>query len=648
MVLRDLPSVNDVLGRLGPAATRLPQALVVVEVRRALDAARAALKAGSTCSLSIEATVEAALAAWRAPSLRHVINATGVVLHTNLGRAPLSPIVPVQGYSNLEYDLEAGRRGKRDVHVSPLLDAILGRPAVVVNNGAAALFLVLNELALGGEALVSRGELIEIGDGFRIPEIMQRSGARLHEVGTTNRTHIDDYRNAIGDQTRVILRVHPSNFRMTGFTARPGLAELVQLGHERGIPVYEDLGSGCIVDLGSCGIHEPLAQDSLAAGANLISFSGDKLLGGPQAGIIAGDAGLVARVRRNPLFRALRQDKLFHQAMETTLRHILFGELDCVPALRMIRMSAAEIRLRAESLAGRIKTRVRLRDGESVIGGGATPEQSLPTCLIVIDLEDAVAEERRLRLNDPPIIARIERDRVVLDLRTVFPEEEDAIAKALERSGSFLICAFGRVHANLLAFADERRHLHHQTCLHLRGFGHIRNRRAFETGFRFDDGHVNGRGEFHADCFALVKLDGHFQLRDEVIGRVSEQFLRQVHLLVVFGIHEVVILAVVVQVLHFLLIQLGLFNFVFGGEAMLGHGAGTETAHFCLHKASQITWRAVSHAEDGIQFVIELDHHSRAQLCCGKHGCLGLQINEIQEKPLYQSVTRLSAEGADL
>ena len=322
------------------------------------------------------------------------------------------------------------------MHVGKLLEAILGRPAIAVNNGAAALFLILNELAAGGEAIISRGELIEIGDGFRIPEIMQRSGATLHETGTTNRTHMDDYRDAINDRTRVMLRVHPSNFRMTGFTARPSLSELVQLGRERGIPVYEDLGSGCIVDLREYGVNEPLAQDSIAAGANLISFSGDKLLGGPQAGIIAGDADLVARVRRNPLFRALRQDKLFHQAMETTLRHILLGEYDCVPTLRMIRMTAAEIRQRAEGTGGTpgavVRTHIRICDGESVIGGGATPEQPIPTCLIVIENRDAVAEERRLRSNDPPIIARIERDRVVLDLRTVLPEEEDDTLQAVQ------------------------------------------------------------------------------------------------------------------------------------------------------------------------------------------------------------------------
>jgi L-seryl-tRNA(Ser) seleniumtransferase len=442
VTLRDLPSVNDVVERLGPAAARFPHALVVAEVRKALATAREVVKAGAvpqesilgSIDTSIDAAVKSALAAWMAPSHRHVINATGVVLHTNLGRAPLAAFHPEHGYSNLEYDLATGQRGKRDAHLGPLLEAILGRPAIAVNNGAAALFLVLNELAAGGEAIVSRGELIEIGDGFRIPEIMQRSGAVLHEVGTTNRTHVDDYRDAINDRTRVILRVHPSNFRMTGFTARPGLSELVQLGHERGIPVYEDLGSGCIVDLREFGVSEPLAQDSLAAGVNLISFSGDKLLGGPQAGIIAGDADLVARVRRNPLFRALRQDKLFHQAMETTLRHILLGEYDCVPALRMIRMTAAEIRQRAELLVARIKADVRIRDGESVIGGGATPEQSLPTCLIVIENKNAVTEERRLRLNDPPIISRIERDQVVLDLRTVFPLEEDAIVQALSGS----------------------------------------------------------------------------------------------------------------------------------------------------------------------------------------------------------------------
>jgi L-seryl-tRNA(Ser) seleniumtransferase len=429
--LRDLPSVNEIVERLSPSARRLPHALLVTEARHATEAAREAIRSGKSFPMPIENAVEEALLRWTRPSLRHVINATGVVLHTNLGRAPLAPFEVPAGYTNLEYDLGTGARGKRDMHVGKLLEAILGRPAVAVNNGAAALFLVLNELAMGGEAIVSRGELIEIGDGFRIPEIMQRSGTALHEVGTTNRTHIDDYRAAITERTRVLLRVHPSNFRMTGFTARPALAELVQLGRERGIPVYEDLGSGCIVDLRRYSVDEPLAQDSLAAGANLISFSGDKMLGGPQAGIIAGDPALLTRVRRNPLFRALRQDKLFTSAMETTLRHILLGEFDCVPALHMIRMTADDIRARAEKLAARIRRKVGMIEGESVIGGGATPESMLPTYLIVLEDADAVSEERRLRANDPPIIARIERDRVVLDLRTVFPEEEEVLLQAL-------------------------------------------------------------------------------------------------------------------------------------------------------------------------------------------------------------------------
>jgi len=409
----------------------MPHDLVVAAIRDALNSARETLKRGEPFSDSIETNAEAKLAAWTRSSYRRVINATGVVLHTNLGRAPLAHFDPVFGYGNLEYDLATGKRGKRDVHAGELLASILGSPAIVVNNGAAALLLILNELARGGEAVVSRGELIEIGDGFRIPEIMEYSGASLREAGTTNRTHIDDYRNAITDRTRVLLRVHPSNFRMTGFTARPELRELAELGRERGIPVYEDLGSGCIVDLREYGIDEPLVQESLRAGANLVSFSGDKLLGGPQAGIIAGDAELVARARRNPLYRALRNDKLFFQAMEVSLRHILLEEFDRIPALRMIRMTADQIRVRAEALSRCLAVPVRVESGTSVIGGGSTPDRSLPTWLIVIENGNAVLEERRLRLNNPPIIGRIQNDRVVLDLRTVSEDEESVIVQAL-------------------------------------------------------------------------------------------------------------------------------------------------------------------------------------------------------------------------
>jgi L-seryl-tRNA(Ser) seleniumtransferase len=263
---------------------------------------------------------------------------------------------------------------------------------------------------------------------------MKRSGAALHEVGTTNRTHLDDYRAAINERTRVILRVHPSNFRITGFTARPELRELAALGRERGIPVYEDLGSGCIVDLRAFGIDEPLVAESLAAGADLVSFSGDKLLGGPQAGILAGKAELVARLRRNPLFRALRVDKLITQALEHTLRAVLLEHWECVPALAMLRQSADEIRVRAAAfvacLAG---VRAEVIPGESVIGGGATPEQSIPTWLIALDCADVMDAERRLRAGDPAVVARIEEGRLILDLRTVFPEEEAALAQAIHQ-----------------------------------------------------------------------------------------------------------------------------------------------------------------------------------------------------------------------
>ena len=349
------------------------------------------------------------------------------------GARRYAPFPPVDGYSNLEYDLERiGHRGKRDVHAGRLLDAILGKPAITVNNGAAALFLVLNELAAGGEAVISRGELIEIGDGFRIPEIMHRSGAALHEVGTTNRTHVDDYRAAINERTRVILRVHPSNFRMTGFTARPELGELVQLGRERGIPVYEDLGSGCIVDLRAYGVNEPLAQDSLEAGVNLLSFSGDKLWAVRRQALLPVTRNWWRGCGAIRFFRALRQDKRFHQAMVTHLAAYSSRRAGLRPGTANDPDDGgADPQARRKHWRKRSTPKVTLREGESVIGGGATPEQSLPTCLIVIANKEAVAEERRLRLGNPPIITRIERDQVVLDLRTVFTEEEDAVVQAL-------------------------------------------------------------------------------------------------------------------------------------------------------------------------------------------------------------------------
>ena len=430
-VLRELPAVHEILEGLTPALGRFPRALVVSEIRRALDEARSAIRSGQPNGSAIESRVEQTLARLEQPSLRRVINATGVVLHTNLGRAPLGPLAILPGYCNLEFDLETGRRGKRDVHVGALLERLVGAPAVAVNNNAAAVYLALNELASGGEIIVSRGELIEIGDGFRIPEIMQRAGAILREVGTTNRTHIDDYRTAINDRTRLLLCVHPSNFRIQGFTSRPELDELVSLGRERAIPVYEDLGSGCIADLRPYGIDEPRVANSLGTGVDLVSFSADKLLGGPQAGILAGKPELVTRLRRNPMFRALRLDKVIYQALETTLRALLLEDWEAIPALAMIRQTAEQVRARAEALLARYSIRAELAPGKSVIGGGATPEQSIPTWLIAFSYSDLNAAERRLRENTPPVIARIERDRLVLDLRTVFAGEEAELATAL-------------------------------------------------------------------------------------------------------------------------------------------------------------------------------------------------------------------------
>jgi L-seryl-tRNA(Ser) seleniumtransferase len=334
----------------------------------------------------------------------------------------------LSGYSNLEYDLAAGKRGKRDAHTSHLLEALLGVPAIVVNNNAAAVFLVLNELAAGHEVIISRGELIEIGDGFRIPEIMTRSGVVLREVGTTNRTTLEDYRQAINPQTRLILRVHPSNFHISGFTARPELQELTTLG----IPVYEDLGSGCLVDLRSAGIDEPLVSRSLEAGISVVTFSCDKLLGGPQSGIIAGEKSLVERIRRNPLYRAFRADKLVIQALQTSLLHLLKQEWNSIPALRMILEPLDRVRQRAERLADLIPNAL-VRASQAAIGGGSTPDQSLPTFVVELKTENAAKTERALRTGKPAILVRIEKGSVLLDCRTIQDSELAVVSEEITK-----------------------------------------------------------------------------------------------------------------------------------------------------------------------------------------------------------------------
>jgi L-seryl-tRNA(Ser) seleniumtransferase len=433
--LRSLPSVDQVLRQL-KHLNGFPQHLLTAEIRAVLAERREALGRGETIDEStVERSVEDRLKNLLEPSLRPVINATGVILHTNLGRAPLAEFSPIRRYSNLEYDLLTGKRGKRDVHTARLLDRLLGKPAIVVNNNAAAVFLVLNELAAGYEVIVSRGELIEIGDGFRIPEIMARSGALLHEVGTTNRTRIDDYRKAVNERTRLILRVHPSNFRITGFTARPELNELADLGREHGVPVYEDLGSGCLVNLRAQGIDEPLVSDSLAAGVTVVSFSCDKLLGGPQSGIIAGDSEAVTRIRRNPMYRALRADKLIIESLETTLRHLLLEHWGAIPSLRMIMAPLDEIRQRADRVAAKLKgLDLSVRPSETAIGGGSTPDQTLPTWVIELATPQPNALESRLRRSTVPVIVRIERDRILFDMRTVADDEVDTLASQIRAS----------------------------------------------------------------------------------------------------------------------------------------------------------------------------------------------------------------------
>ena len=429
--------MDRVLRELGHL--QVPLALLVSEIRAVLDERRTGLLAGeAVCEKSIAACVEQRLHLLLRPSLCRVINATGIVLHTNLGRAPLPDVTVTTGYSNLEFDLDSGKRGKRDVHVGALLQKLLERPAIVVNNNAAAVFLVLNELASGHEVIVSRGELIEIGDGFRIPEIMARSGAILREVGTTNRTRVEDYAEAISDKTRLIMRVHPSNFHMSGFTERPSLASLSKLGAEREIPVYEDLGSGCLVDLRQHGICEPLVSASLSAGINLVSFSGDKLLGGPQCGMIAGDMDLVARLRRNPLYRALRVDKLILQALEDTLKLVLLENWSSVPALRMIMTAVGTLRARAERVARELGGMTAIvRESTSPIGGGSTPDIELPTWVVELTVASASRFEQELRSAAVPVVARIEREKVLLDMRTISDSEEELlVASVLEAISS--------------------------------------------------------------------------------------------------------------------------------------------------------------------------------------------------------------------
>jgi L-seryl-tRNA(Ser) seleniumtransferase len=424
---------------------------VVGALRAEADAVRARLGDGAAIDdvpETIERAAKVRLDATSAPSLARVINATGVIVHTNLGRAPLSAVAAARvaalatGYTNLEYDVAPGTRGRRDIHAERLLCQLTGaEAAVVVNNNAAATLIALAALAAGREAIVSRGELVEIGGGFRIPDVMAQSGAILREVGTTNRTRAADYAAAIGDRSAIILRVHPSNFRIEGFTERPTLDALVAVGRRFGVPVVEDLGSGYlgVPQEVAALAQEPSAAASLSAGAGIVMFSGDKLLGGPQAGIIAGAAEAVGRIRRHPLMRAVRADKMTYAALEATLEQFAAGRAaDTVPVVRMIAMTADEIGRRADSLAARLMAggvAADVVDGHSTIGGGSAPGSALPTRLVAIALP-AAAFAAALRACRPPVVARIDEDRVLLDLRTVPPEADDELADLVLQASS--------------------------------------------------------------------------------------------------------------------------------------------------------------------------------------------------------------------
>ena len=441
--LRQLPAVDTLLAhsQIQQLTQSYGRGLVLAAARDCIDAARMAIlqaRPAAADTAAIIAAVSAQLEMRARPGLRPVINATGVIIHTNLGRAPLSQAAKAAmasiggAYSTLEYDLGSGGRGSRLIHAGPILRELTGaEDALVVNNNAAALILILSALAQGGEVVISRGQLVEIGGGFRIPDIMRQSGAHLVEVGTTNRTRISDYAAAIGERSSLLLRVHASNFKQLGFVESASLAELKALARERDLMLVDDLGSGTLIDTAPFGLdHEPTIQESVAAGADLVCFSGDKLLGGPQAGIIVGRRDVVGRLKRHPLARALRVDKLTYAALLATLEHYRREEaLTHIPVWRMIARPLDEIQARAGDWA-----RVTPGDvlpGESTIGGGSLPGASLPTALLAIaaDSPDRLAE--KLRAADPPVIARIAGDKVLLDPRTVLPAQEADLLRVL-------------------------------------------------------------------------------------------------------------------------------------------------------------------------------------------------------------------------
>lgn len=447
--LRALPSIDQLL-QTGPVQAWIGdygRPLVLSALRATLERIRSSYTTQSPAAPipaeeAILAEAHSLLQAQTAPTLLPVINATGVVLHTNLGRAPLS-LAALQaaqevalGYSNLEYDLEHGRRGSRLLHAEALLQRLTGaQAALVVNNNAAAVLLVLTALAHRRAVVIARSQLVEIGGGFRVPDVMKQSGARLIEVGTTNRVHLTDYEAALEYKPALFLRAHRSNFRIVGFTSEPSLAEITALAQQAGLPVVDDLGSGSLLDTARYGLgHEPMVQESLAAGTDLVCFSGDKLLGGPQAGIVIGRGDLVARLKKHPLARAIRADKLCLAALSATLLHYLKDEAERqVPVWRMLAAAPAEIETRARAWAQALEQGLVI-PGESTIGGGSLPGETLPTFLLALHLKNPNRFLARLRQARPPVIARLQDDRLVFDPRTVLIEQEPHLLAALRAS----------------------------------------------------------------------------------------------------------------------------------------------------------------------------------------------------------------------
>ena len=446
--LRDLPSVEQLLQTQTAAEliARFGRPLTLTAIRSALDEARARFKLNPESDLpSVElifAQTESTLTAWTKPTLVPVINATGVILHTNLGRAPLSEAtihamdVVSRGYTNLEYDLEKGARGSRLIHAESVLQKLTGaESALVVNNNASAILLVLSALANRKRVIISRSQLVEIGGGFRVPDVMKQSGAKLVEVGTTNKVRLSDYQFAMEDPTALIMRVHPSNFKIIGFTEEPELKDIVETAHQAGIFVIDDLGSGALLDTSKYGIaHEPTVQESLSAGVDVVCFSGDKLLGGPQVGIIVGKKALIDKIKKHPLARAVRADKVCLAGVTATLLHYLKDDAEReIPIWKMMSLTLKQVKGRAEAWKNELG-QGNVVEGESTVGGGSLPGESFKTYLLSLEVKSPDKFLKKLRQQHPPIIARTENNKILLDPRTVLPEQEGALLVGLNNA----------------------------------------------------------------------------------------------------------------------------------------------------------------------------------------------------------------------